>query len=400
MVKCDKNEKICYKTTMQAAKSLGVSSRAVQKWALSGKIPDAKKKGNKWLIPEVFINNIADNNLKINSEDKYMPLLLLSGSYQAGACKEYISKIENYDYRNIALAEYNYALGNNKIALKIAESYINSDDIFLKYSSLFIKIFSYLSQGESKNVKLVSDDLKQVIYDNLKCDLSSEHHSISMLMELFFNVLFHIPVANSFSFERCIKYLPNKMKLWACYVLARKLYIEKDYYGCYYTARMSIAVCSCRYPLAEIYCRIAIVMALIKLKKIDEAEKHFMDAWNIASADGIISPFIEHYSFLHGMVERCLKRNSNNNFNELIKKIYTFHKGWIKIHNRETGENATEELSTTEYSIAMLYSQKWTAKEISEYLNISERTVYRHIANIYSKLYICKSEKLKEYLVL
>jgi len=54
-------------------------------------------------------------------------------------------------------------------------------------------------------------------------------------------------------------------------------------------------------------------------------------------------------------------------------------------------------LTVTEFSIAMLYARDWSAKEIAEHFNISVRTVYRHISNIYATLNIGSVAELKKY---
>jgi len=43
-----------FETAKEAALRLGVTARAVQKWAKEGKIPGASLHGNSWMIPKDF----------------------------------------------------------------------------------------------------------------------------------------------------------------------------------------------------------------------------------------------------------------------------------------------------------------------------------------------------------
>ena len=43
-----------YETPSRAAKRLGVTTRAIQKWAVEGRIPGATKMAGTWMIPADF----------------------------------------------------------------------------------------------------------------------------------------------------------------------------------------------------------------------------------------------------------------------------------------------------------------------------------------------------------
>ena len=69
------------------------------------------------------------------------------------------------------------------------------------------------------------------------------------------------------------------------------------------------------------------------------------------------------------------------------------------IHNNETKKKVTNELSTMEFSIAVLAGEGWTNKEISAHLGISVNTVKHYLTDIFSKLNVKKRDELKNYML-
>lgn len=59
----------------------------------------------------------------------------------------------------------------------------------------------------------------------------------------------------------------------------------------------------------------------------------------------------------------------------------------------------TGELSTMEFSIAMLASGGWTNKEIGEHLGISINTVKHYLTDIFCKLNVKKRDELKKFML-
>lgn len=57
-----------------------------------------------------------------------------------------------------------------------------------------------------------------------------------------------------------------------------------------------------------------------------------------------------------------------------------------------------DNLTTTEFAVAMLIAQGWTGREIAAHMNISPNTVKRHLAEIKKKLGISNQNELKQYM--
>ena len=96
-----------------------------------------------------------------------------------------------------------------------------------------------------------------------------------------------------------------------------------------------------------------------------------MRAWNIALPEHYIHPFIEHHGLLQGQIERSLREQYPDEYNEIIESVYTFSRGWMKIHNPVSTLQVTDALTPYEFSIAMLASKGRSNKEIAKNLGIS-----------------------------
>ena len=58
-----------------------------------------------------------------------------------------------------------------------------------------------------------------------------------------------------------------------------------------------------------------------------------------------------------------------------------------------------DDLTTTEFAMAMLAARSWTNQEIAEYLNISINTVKSHISEAMKKLNVENRKDLKQYML-
>ena len=100
------------------------------------------------------------------------------------------------------------------------------------------------------------------------------------------------------------------------------------------------------------------------------------------------------------MLEAVIKRKWPEDFKRIIDITYRFSAGWRSVHNPLTGHDVADDLTTTEFSIAMLAVRDWTTQEIADLLNISVNTVKTHISEAMRKLNVETRKDLKQYMLL
>jgi len=381
----------------QAAKRLGVTPRAIQKWAMEGRIPCAHKVAGQWMIPTNFTEP-ADKKAAAKTDasfsSQFEPKTLLNSEFRPGECLAYIDSIEDEDERNMVFAEYCHYSGNSEEAIKISEKYLDCDNAHLRNTACLLYMFANMGLGHLHLAKYAISVLNERVARQTQNIVLPEIHSLLVWTSYVAALVFNTDVDGLEPLEDWIKYLPEGLKLFACYMLASKMRQSGKYQGAHSVARIAVQLSDNKFILPRIFCKLMDAIALMDMKLTEDAEKQFMLAWELAIKDGFIEPFTEHYSLLSGLAERCIKKDYPEEYKKITEKARIFY-GRIRAINDMDSDG--EMLTVTEFSIAMLYARDWSAKEIAEHFNISVRTVYRHISNIYATLNIGSVAELKKY---
>lgn len=395
-----------YISVKESAALWGVTARRVQQLCKAGLIPGATKFGKSWMVPKDATLPAEDGKTAPNGIPDVFQLTpfrqampLLCSSYEPGHCMEYIQSLPDENDRNIALGEYYYFSGQAEKAAKILEPYLDSHDPALRFSASFICSFANLSRGHIHLARFAAHNLMTQVRTGLRSDSPPKLHAMGVLTATAASVLLHMPLPDVPPLRDFLRYLPGGLKLWGCYVLAHQAYLEKDYAGALAMAEMGLALSPKSYPIAEIYVHLVAVMALMNLKQTEKARAHMDAAWKLAGDDDLIEPFGEHHGLLQGMIEVYFQKDYPKDFERIIAITYTFSAGWRKVHNPETRHDVADNLTTTEFTIAMLYSRGWTMKEIGSHIQLSERRIRTHLETIYEKLHIKNRNDLAQYML-
>ncbi|MEG0793187.1 MAG: LuxR C-terminal-related transcriptional regulator [Lachnospiraceae bacterium] len=386
------------KTALEMAKEWNVNVRTVQKWAKDGKLAQAHKIGRDWMIPD---------NTKCPLENHENPLLtksqgglampLMNGTFLPGEALNYISSIKNTEERCIAIAEYYYFCGNTQMSCLHSEQMLLSENDHIRLSALLVHSFSNIEQ---KNIEAVRKNITKIQEEVQLLSHDSEKEATGMLVRSLIAILLHNTRELPLSLDKFTKFLPDGMKLYAYYALAHLWYLKGDYSRSLGIADTGLSMLNTVYPISLIYLNLIAAMDCMNMKNTVKGKEYFINAWELAKYDGFYQPFGEHHGLLQGLVEVVLKKEHQDAYDKIIKITYQFSDGWRKIHNLETCESVTDLLTTTEFSIAMLASKKWSNKQIAQYMDISEGTVKNHISNIYNKLNIRNRKDLSKYLLI
>jgi len=403
-----------FETAQETATRLGVTVRAIQKWASSGKIPGAVKHGRSWMIPKgISMADISENesaepaaNQPNGIPDVYqitpfrMAMPLLNSDFPIGGAMDYINALPDADDRAIALSEYFYFSGRAEEAVITAEPYLDSHDPALRCSASLICSFANLTRGHIHLARFAMQNLHAQVSAGLKSDAPPLFHAIGIFIATTASVLLHRPLPAIPPLEKHLHLLPGGLKLFGCYILAHKAYLEKNYEKSLTIAELGIALSPKTFPIAAIYTHMAAAMALSNMKRMDEAKEHIDAAWKLAQPDGLLEAFGEHHGLLQGLIEVYFKKNAPDVLESILNITYAYSAGWRMIHNPDTGHDVADNLTTMEFTIAMLFNRGWTVKEIAAHMEISERTVNRHVTSVYNKLGISDRNMLGQFMLI
>ena len=328
-----------------------------------------------------------------------VPMLLMSSAFPLGRCIEFIESIDDVPQKEMAYAEYYYFSGRHEKAVEYAEMYLNCEDIMLKLSASLIYTFANLSLDRIHSARFGLERLKEYLKEAMLEETDKKTRACCVFVATAAHTLLHIPVGDLPPLAEYLSEFTKGMQLWGAYVLAHKAYLVKDYQRSLGIVQTCLMTCSKVYPIAMIYLNLVVAMDLMNLKETDKAKVYFMKVWEISRPDNLIEGIGEHHGLLQGLIEACMKKDYPEDYARIIDVTYKFSAGWRRIHNPDTNEDVADNLTTTEFTIAMLANRGWTNKEISEYLEITPRTVKQHLTCVFNKLNIENRKQLKNFML-
>ncbi len=328
-----------------------------------------------------------------------VPMLLMSSAFPLGRCIEFIESIDDVPQKEMAYAEYYYFSGRHEKAVEYAEMYLNCEDIMLKLSASLIYTFANLSLDRIHSARFGLERLKEYLKEAMLEETDKKTRACCVFVATAAHTLLHIPVGDLPPLAEYLSEFTKGMQLWGAYVLAHKAYLVKDYQRSLGIVQTCLMTCSKVYPIAMIYLNLVVAMDLMNLKETDKAKVYFMKVWEISRPDNLIEGIGEHHGLLQGLIEACMKKDYPEDYARIIDITYKFSAGWRRIHNPDTNEDVADNLTTTEFTIAMLANRGWTNKEISEYLEITPRTVKQHLTCVFNKLNTENRKQLKNFML-
>lgn len=390
-----------FESVNKTAERLGVTIRTVQKWCKEGKIEGAKKIGRDWMIPVDAIKSelSCGESTPVENHSEFSPLPLFNEPFPLGGCLEYIKSIQDSDKRNIALGEYHYYRGEFDKAAELLEPYIHNENLSYSFTAALICAYSNLAEKHIHIAEFSFAILKGLVERELKNSPFEEYKALAVWADITVATQFQYPLEKIAVIDDKIRYLSQGQKIFGCYLMAYRAYLEKDYSRALGIADTALVCFPEVYPIATAYLHIIATISLLNLMRTQEAKLRIKKAWDIVGKDGLIIPFIEHYSLLHGMIEIYFKKSNPEVFQKIMAAIRKFNTGWYKVHNERTGEYIADNLTTKEFTIAMLYNKGWRIKEIAAHIALSERTVKNYIQIIYEKLGISCKKELDKYMM-
>lgn len=391
-----------YETAAQAAERLGVSVRTVQKWAKEDKIFGAKRMGRSWLIPVDAYHPgktsdvTEDGTLKISS----VPLPLIGSAFTPGKCLEHIKSIEHKADRDMALSEYYFFTAEFEKAVQLSQIYAAANNRSDRFSSATIYLFANTALGRIHQVNQAMQYIKDSIRDFDETKTTPKLHAFGTFCEMILKTEFHISIHNETEFFReSIKHLTRGHKLYACYILAYESYLQGDYTQALGITQTALSMEQNRYPIAEIYLLLMTAICYVNLKNISLANRYLEKAWELGKQDRLIMPFAELYKLLQGIIDQYFKTKDPTTYQKILAAAKEYDMGWSKVYTEQTSRTIATNLTQTEFTIAMLYSKNWRAKEIAAHLNLSERTITNYLQIIYGKLQINGKKDLHQFML-
>ncbi len=390
-----------YETVQEAAARMGVTARAVQKWAKEGKIFGARKAGRDWQIPADAYR--PGTTPQVNSEGQRVvtgfPLPLINAAFTPGTAQTFVDRIENEDERVLAQGELLYFSGHPEEAAALLSPYLDSNVPWQRLTAEIVCTFSYLSLDRLHLAQFAIDRLRDQVNEDLSSNPTPELRAVRVFAATLVAVELHFPLDEIPLLEEHLRYLPEGLRLFGCYTLAHIAYLRHEYERALGIAQASLCFVSRLHPLPKIYMHLISAACCMGLKQAGPAKRHVAAAWALAEPDGLVAPFGEFHTLLQGLVELHFKKNGGTQTGRVLEITNHYGKGWREMHNRIAGRRVAQVLTPTEFTVAMLYHRGWRAREIAEHMELAERTIKNYLQIVYEKLQISGKKELEQYMM-
>lgn len=324
---------------------------------------------------------------------------LTCSPFDPGEAAGAVSRVTAVGYDVVARAELHYFRAEPGPCADLVRPLLASGDPLLRLSACWLYGYANLSLGDISQARSALVGIRECLADVLSRECAPAVRASGLLVSTGASVLLHLPAETFDGMVSSMSSLPEGLRLFACYVLAHQAYLRGDYGQSAGIAEGALAFSGERHPIPCVYLHLIAVMDYMSMRRPREAEVHFDRAWDLALPDGLFEPFAEHHGLIQGMLERRAKRDHPEEFRRIIETTYRFAAGWRLVHNPSTNAEVADNLSTTQFSIAMLACRGWANKEIAPHLGISESTVKAHLSEVYAKLGIASRSELKRYML-
>ncbi len=395
-----------YMTVREAAEKWNISERQVQKYCAQGRIDGIIKLGVSWGIPDDAQKPVDPRRAEMSpvrplkaGGKRYPGLMpLMNTPFEPGQCEEIIKAMGEGPEKDIATAEYHYFSGRAAEAVRETEIYLTSQNMYIRLSACLIYAYANLSIGEIQRARYALAEVKRMLGSGE--NVSPEMRAAESFINAAAAVLLHLPLPEELPpCKEFLPELPSGLRAFALYVQAHYLYLRKEYDKSLGVVEATFAMGAQNYPIPAIYLHLVAVMDYMNLRKKEEAEKHMLAAWELARPDDLIEGLGEHHGLLGGMLEAVIKPGWPEDFKRIIDITYRFSAGWRRVHNPDTGHDVADNLTTTEFTVAMLAARGWTNQDIGRHMSISQHTVKSHISTAMQKLGINSRKDLEKHML-
>lgn len=385
-----------YMTIQDAARKWQVSELVVQHYCATRRIPGALHRSGVWSIP-ARAPKPADPE-QANAALTLMPLL--NTSFPPGSGLAAVEGFRDPHARAIARAEYAYFQGRAEDAAQLAELYLSHPDLSLRLSACLIYAYANLTLERPPRTRMALEEVRHIFLATDETAPPSLRAAAAAITAAA-AVLLHLPLPEGMGdLQQYLPLLPPGLRMFSLYVQAHHAYLLGDYGRSIGIAETALSLQTGPYLIPAIYLHLVAVMDYMSLRQPEKAQDHLLTAWELARPDDLIEAFGEHHGLLGGMLEAVLKKDWPEDFKRIINITYQFSSGWRKIHNPSTGHDVADNLTTTEFAVAMLAARDWSNQEIAAHLGISTNTVKHYLSSILQKLNIKQRKDLRQYMLL
>lgn len=327
------------------------------------------------------------------------PMPLMDASFQPGQAEKAVAGIGDATQAALARIELQYLRGSFDDVVRETESLMrDANDPVVRATAGLWNMMANMSCGHPGAARRMKGEVEALCWaaiqredDPRVCAQCSIVDS-TIVSYFFEGRAAYAPLADA------IGHLPDGQRLYASYLVALQAFNLGEYGNSLGVANTALAYCTNTYPVSMAYLHIVAACDYMALHRPEEAAAEFDQAWQLASADGFVSPFIDHYVQLQGLVEACLKKADPVLYRCISKTAAASRMGWISIvDSKEADLVVGSGVTAPELAVSALAKRGWANREIAALLDVSVNTVKHRLSAVFQKLGISRRSDLAAF---
>ncbi len=417
-----------YITVKEAAEKWGCNIRQVQRYCSAGLIPDIKKLGKVWMIPENSakpepIDRRTKTAREIKKTDSVFPsqplirkspFLDMTDLYTVpGSSDKCIEKLADHpEAQALFAAEIAYSRGEIDKVYMQAQYFLQArTGLYAVISAGMLLALCAMWKGDAK---LWREARKHICDAPCKNDIDRDILSLSLAcVDTAVRDLSDYPDW----FKRgCFEHLPAdahpsarvfyiKYLLVFAQEMAKGEFSLPDVFGLglmksmpYFIEPMIAQTVVDKTIIPEIYLRLLCAIVYHCLGDNERAIPHIDKAIAIAIPDNLLGILAEHRRQFDFLLDERLKKADFDAYTRYIKLHKMLLEGWTKLHNELLNKSVSAKLSIREREVARLAAFGLRDKEIAARINLSIHTVKSTMTLIFDKTGASDRSKLSAYI--
>lgn len=324
----------------------------------------------------VWFREFAKKDRGRPSDTFKFPLPLMGMPFEPGTMRSVAEKLGDETERLLAQIERHYLTGEYLAASRMAETLVEGGtDLSSRAAAGLLESLANMATNHPAFARRARDRTVALCQRGMLNSSDSNTRAVCAIVDSTIIMFFGEQRVSSDPITQALAELPEGQRLYASFLAAHAKFKAGEFGNALGIVSTAMSYSTDVYPIPMIYLHIVAASSHMALRQIPEAIQEFNKGWALAQADGIFSPFVEHYVKLQGLFDACLKDSDPDAYRTISKAARMFRAGWVCLVDPSENSDYVATLSASEMTIVGLASRGWTNREIAVHVKLSENTV-------------------------
>lgn len=346
----------------------------------------------------VWFREFAKKGRGKPSETFRFPLPLMGRPFKPGTMQQAIDSLEDATTRSLADIERDYLTGAYVRASRSAEALSEgSGDLSVRAAAGLLESLANMATNHPAFARRAKEATVALCQKGMLGPDDGATRTVCAIIDSTIIMFFHEHRGSIDPIAEALNDLPEGQRLYASFLLAHQKFKEGEYGNALGIVSTALSYSTDVFPIPMIYLHIVAASSHMALRQAKEAAREFGLAWELARPDKVISPFVEHYVKLQGLLDACLKKTEPEAYRTISKAARQFRAGWVCLADPSESSEYIATLTASEMTVAGLACRGWTNREIAVHMGLSENTVKHRMSSVFQKLHINRRSGLPHF---